>query len=102
MLKAPPSPESYDTLADTSGYARPTDDFGAAQAAGDPIANLVKLRRMLIDKRRYLVQDAMTYPVVFVGRSQDVAEIQVLIKALDEAIAHERAMGDALGHANAT
>ncbi|WP_164093834.1 hypothetical protein, partial [Stenotrophomonas maltophilia] len=78
------------------GYARPADDFGDAQAAGDPIANLIKLRGMLIDKRRYLVQDAMTYPVVFVGRSQDVAEIQTLIKALDEAIAHERAMGDAL------
>lgn len=96
MLKAPPPPEQYDTLSDTSGYARPTDDFGEADVSHDPLGNLIRLRRMLIDKRRYLAQDAMTYPVVFIGRAQDIAEIQTLIAALDVAIAHERAMADAV------
>jgi len=90
MLKKPASPDAFDTLGDTSGYARPIDDFGTAAAHTDHIANLTKLRDMLIAKRRYLAQDAMTYPVVFIARSQDIAAIQPLIAALDAAIEHER------------
>jgi hypothetical protein len=96
MLKAPPAPEQYDTLGDTSGYARPTDDFGPQEISGNPLGNLIRLRQMLIEKRRYLAQDAMTYPVVFVGRSQDIAQVQELIEALDKAIDHERMMQDAI------
>ena len=91
MFQNPPAPEQYDTLADTSGYARPTDDFGET-TFGDPIENLEKLRQMLIDKRRYLAQDAMTYPVVFLGRAQDIADVQNLLNSLEQAIAHERAL----------
>ncbi|MBN9279087.1 MAG: hypothetical protein J0I57_15855 [Hyphomicrobium sp.] len=94
-FKAPPRPEDYDTLSDASGYARPTDDFGETAAAIDPIGNLLKLRKMLIDKRRYLAQDAITYPVTFVGRAQDIAELQKLIDQLDVAIDHERSIQDA-------
>lgn len=90
MFQKPPAPEQYDTLGDTSGYARPTDDFGEA-TVGDPLENLQKLRQMLIDKRRYLAQDAMTYPVVFLGRAQDIADVQVLLNSLDQAIAQEQA-----------
>ena len=91
MFQKPPAPEQYDTLADTSGYARPTDDFGEA-TIGDPVENLEKLRQMLIDKRRYLAQDVMTYPVVFLGRAQDIADVQSLLNSLEQAIAHERAL----------
>jgi len=90
MFQKPPAPEHYDTLGDTSGYARPTDDFGEA-TVGDPLENLQKLRQMLIDKRRYLAQDAMTYPVVFLGRAQDIADVQILLNSLDQAIAQEQA-----------
>ncbi len=99
MLKSPPPPEQYDTLGDTSGYARPTDDFGPQEISNDPLGNLVRLRKMLIDKRRYLAQDAITYPVVYLGRSQDIADLQKLIQALDEAIDHERTIQDAVEHA---
>ena len=98
MLKSPPPPEQYDTLGDTSGYARPTDDFGLQEVSNDPLGNLVRLRKMLIDKRRYLAQDAITYPVVYLGRSQDIADLQKLIQALDEAINHERVIQDAAEH----
>lgn len=91
MLQAPPPPEKYDTLSDTSAYARPVDDFGDPSVTNDPIGNLKKLRQMMIDKRRYLAQDAMTYPVMFIGRAQDIAEVQKLIHALDEAIQQEEA-----------
>ena len=97
MLKSPPPPEQYDTLGDTASDARPTDDFGTPVADGDPIENLLKLRWMLIEKRRNLAQDAMSYPVVYLGRSQDIAELQKLLHALDEAVNHERAMRDAAG-----
>lgn len=90
MLKSPPPPNAYDTLGDTAAYARPTDDFGPQEASGDPIANLEKLRKMLVEKRRYLAQDAMTYPVVYLGRAQDIAALQALIAALDTAIAQEK------------
>jgi hypothetical protein len=96
MFKSPPAPEQYDTLGDTAGYARPTDDFGPQEIAGDPLQNLLKLRQMLIDKRRYLAQDAMTYPVVYLGRSQDIADLQRLLGAVEAAIDHERTIQDAL------
>jgi hypothetical protein len=97
MFKAPPSPDQYDTLGDTAAYARPTDDFGPEEAAGDPLANLLKLRQMLIQKRRYLAQDAITYPVAYLGRTQDIADLQELLRALDQAIDHERMLQDAVG-----
>jgi hypothetical protein len=99
MFKSPPSPEQYDTLGDTAGYARPTDDFGPQEISGDPLGNLLKLRQMLIDKRRYLAQDAMTYPVVYLGRAQDIADVQELLRALDLAIDNERMIQDAVDHA---
>lgn len=92
MFKAPPSPDTYDTLSDTSAYARPVDDFGDPTVTNDPVGNLKKLRQMMIDKRRYLAQDAITYPVMFIGRAQDIAEAQKLIEALEAAIAHESAL----------
>ena len=98
MFKSPPPPDQYDTLGDTSGYARPTDDFGPQEVRGDPLQHLLKLRQMLIDKRRYLAQDAMTYPVMFLGRAQDIANVQELIGALDTAIGQERSMLDATSH----
>jgi len=53
---------------------------------------------MLIEKRRYLAQDAMTYPVTFLGRAQDIANVQELIRTLDSAIHHERMTQDAIAH----
>ncbi len=91
-LKAPPSPDQYDTLGDTAGYARPSDDFGPTQTDGDPLENLLKLQQMLIAKRRNLAQDAMTYPVVYLGRAQDIHELQKLLVSLEQAITHERAL----------
>jgi hypothetical protein len=40
----------------------------------------------------------MTYPVVFLGRSQDIANVQELFHALDSAIDHERMTADAIDH----
>lgn len=92
MLKPPPPPEAYDTLQDTSAAARPVDDFGETPPLRDPIDNLVQLHDMLIEKRRFLAQDAFTYPVLFLGRAQDIADLQKLLNALEEAIGHERAL----------
>ena len=92
MFKAPPSPDKYDTLSDTSAYARPVDDFGDPTVTNDPIGNLRKLRQMMIDKRRYLAQDAITYPVMFIGRAQDIAEAQALVDALEAALSHEESL----------
>lgn len=99
MFKAPPSPDKYNTLQDTSGYARPADDFGEHVAAGDPLENLLHLKKMLIDKRRFMAQDVITYPVVYMARAQDIANLQQLMTALDQAIAHEHALRDAAGPA---
>lgn len=95
MFKAPPSPDKYDTLQDTAGYARPADDFGKHVPAGDHLENLLKLKNMLIDKRRFMAQDVITYPVVYLARAQDIADLQRLMAALDVAIAHEHALRDA-------
>lgn len=95
MFKAPPSPDQYNTLTDTSAYARPVDDFGDPRVTNDPVGNLKQLRQMMIDKRRYLAQDAITYPVMFIGRAQDIAEAQSLIDALEQAIAHEEGLAAA-------
>lgn len=89
MFKAPPSPDQYDTLQDTAGYARPADDFGEHVPAGDHLQNLLHLKKMLIDKRRFMAQDVITYPVVYLARAQDIANLQDLMAALDVAIAHE-------------
>jgi hypothetical protein len=97
MFQKPPSPEQYDTLGDTAAYARPVEDFGAEELTGTPLEHLVKLRKMLIDKRRYLAQDAMVYPVTYLGRAQDIAELQELLHALDEAIEHENELASGNG-----
>lgn len=97
MFQKPPSLEQYDTLGDTAAYARPVDDFGAEELSGTPLEHLVKLRKMLIDKRRYLAQDAMVYPVTYLGRAQDISELQKLLHALDEAIEHEKELAAASG-----
>lgn len=99
MFKAPPSPDRYNTLQDTAGYARPTDDFGAHEVSGDHLQNLLNLRSMLIDKRRFMAQDAMTYPVVYLARAQDIANLQQLMAALDEAIDQERTLKDSAEYA---
>lgn len=89
MFKAPPSLDKYDTLQDTAGYARPADDFGEHVPAGDHLENLLHLKKMLIDKRRFMAQDVITYPVVYLARAQDIANLQGLLAALDVAITHE-------------
>jgi hypothetical protein len=89
MFKPPPSPDQYDTLQDTAGYARPADDFGSYAEAGDHLENLLKLKKMLIHKRRFMAQDVITYPVVYLARAQDIANLQALMASLDTAIAHE-------------
>lgn len=94
MFKAPPSPDKYDTLQDTAGYARPADDFGQHVPAGDHLQNLLHLKRMLIDKRRFMAQDVITYPVVYLARAQDIANLQELMAALDVAITHELSLRD--------
>lgn len=90
MFQKPPSLENFDTLRDTASYARPIDDFGADELTGTPLEHLLKLRGMLIDKRRYLAQDAMVYPVTYLGRAQDIAELQKLLQAVNDAIEHEK------------
>lgn len=94
MFKAPPSPDKYDTLQDTAGYARPADDFGQHVPAGDHLQNLLHLKRMLIDKRRFMAQDVITYPVVYLARAQDIANLQELMAALEVAITHELSLRD--------
>ena len=84
---------AFDTLEDTSGFARPIDDFGAAEISQDHAANLEHLHEMLVRKRRYLAQDVLAYPPVFLGRAQDIHRIQDLIEAVERAVAHEKSMG---------
>ena len=92
-MKKSPSASAFDTLEDTSGYARPSDDFESAELSFDHVANLDHLREMLIRKRRYLAQDVIAYPAVFLGRAQDIANLQRLLSAVEEAIAHETSLG---------
>jgi hypothetical protein len=91
-MKKAPSASEFDTLEDTSSFARPTDDFGESQVSQDHVANLEHLHEMLVRKRRYLAQDVITYPVVFLGRAQDINNLQGLIDSVEKALAHERAL----------
>lgn len=85
---------SFDTLEDTSGYARPVEDFGPQEISLNHLANLKHLEGMLIKKRRYLAQDVMAYPVVFQTRAMDISKIQVLLTGLREAMEEERILAE--------
>lgn len=91
-MKKSPDHSAFDTLEDTSGYARPTELRDGSDISDDHIGNLERMREMLTRKRRYLAQDVMTYPAVFVGRAQDIAALQKLIDALDAALSDERSL----------
>ncbi|WP_107676310.1 hypothetical protein [Agrobacterium sp. LAD9] len=82
--------DDFDILEDASGYARPSEDFGESEVSQDHVANLEKLREMLIKRRRYLIQDAMVYPVTYISRAMDLAKMQPLIEAIERAIHHEQ------------
>lgn len=91
-MKKSPSATEFDTLEDTSGFARPIDDFGETEISQNHVGNLEHLHEMLIRKRRYLAQDVLAYPPVFLGRAQDIHRIQKLIEALDRALEHEKSL----------
>jgi hypothetical protein len=80
------NPEDMDTLAHAEEYAKAT---GAADSA-DHVKNLDALLDMLVRKRRYLVQDAINYPIAYMGRGLDVARLQSVIEAVERAAAHEQ------------
>ena len=44
----------------------------------------------LIQKRRNLAQDAVNYPIAFLGRSMDIARLQPIIDAIEKAIDDEK------------
>lgn len=85
-----PSIDQYNTLEDTSGRARPSDDFDMVPVSEDHIANLLSLRDLLIEQRRTVVRGVMSYQVVYVARAQDLAQIEPLIDATEAAIEHEK------------
>lgn len=83
----------FNTLEDTSAYARPIEDFGTAEVSQDHLENLLNLERMLVKKRRYMAQDVQAYPVVFQSRMLDIAKLQSQLHLLREAIEEERRLG---------
>lgn len=83
----------FNTLEDTSAYARPIEDFGTTEVSQDHLENLLNLERMLVKKRRYMAQDVQAYPVVFQSRMLDIAKLQSQLHLLREAIEEERRLG---------
>ncbi|CAM3738322.1 hypothetical protein [Paracoccus yeei] len=85
--------ESFDVLAHQEEYARAS----AGGEDADHVANLQFLRDQLLRKRRFLAQDAVTYPITYMGRALDVARLQPVIDMLDRAIEEERGLAARAG-----
>lgn len=79
-------PEELDILAHAAEYAKAS---GAAENP-DHVGNLETMLRNLIQKRRNLAQDAIAYPIAFIGRGLDIAKLQPVIEAVERAIADEK------------
>jgi hypothetical protein len=79
-------PEDLDILAHAAEYAK------ASGAAEDPdhVSNLEILLNNLLQKRRNLAQDAISYPIAFMGRAIDISRLQPIIEAVESAIADEK------------
>lgn len=88
-LRQSPGAEEYDIIADTSAYARPSDELAEAAQEDDTAANLEALLNSLIKRRQFLAQDAAIYPVVYMTRAQDITALQTLIAGVREALADE-------------
>lgn len=95
MHKSPPEIGEYNSLKEQSGYARPIEEFGKAELSEDHLGNLERMLGMLIQRRRYLAQEAIAYQMTFMGRSYDIAKIQPIIEAMQAAIAHEKMLASA-------
>ena len=74
-----------DVLAHAAEYAAAS----GAPENPDHLGNLRTLLDMLIQKRRNNAQDAITYPIAFMGRCLDISRLQPVIEALERAIADE-------------
>lgn len=81
---------AFNSLHDTSAYARPIEDFGETEVSQDHLDNLLVLEQMIITKRRYLAQDVRAYPVVYQARLMDIAKSQSHLNLLRQAIEEER------------
>ncbi|MFW7354466.1 MAG: hypothetical protein ACODTL_00200 [Brucella sp.] len=79
-------PEELDILAHQAEYAK------ASGAVDNPdhAANLEILLNNLLQKRRNLAQDAIAYPIAFMGRAIDISRLQPIIEAVERAIADEK------------
>lgn len=78
-------PEELDILAHAAEYAKAS---GAAENP-DHVENLQTMLNNLLQKRRNLVQDAIAYPIAFMGRALDVSRVQPIIEAVERALADE-------------
>jgi hypothetical protein len=91
--RSPPDISEFNSLKEQSrGYARPIGDYKPEEVSQDHLGNLEKMLEMLIQRRRILAQEAVTYQMTFMGRSYDIAKIQPIIETVQAAIAHERAL----------
>src|SRR5690348_15783309 len=86
--------EDFDVLAHQEEYAKLSSDPNAENASFDNIGNLLKLRDMLLRKRRFLANDAVVYPITYMGRALDLARIQPLIDNIDAVIEHEKRLAE--------
>ncbi|RWB28290.1 MAG: hypothetical protein E5V72_14970 [Mesorhizobium sp.] len=79
------NPEDLDTLAHQAEYAK-------ASGGGEHpnhVENLRNLHSKLVQRRRNLAQDAMHYPIAYMGRGLDIGKLQPVIEAVERAIADE-------------
>lgn len=79
------NPEELDILAHAAEYAKAS---GGGENP-DHAANLRDLLSKLLQKRRNLAQDAMHYPIAYLGRGLDIGKLQPVIEAVERALADE-------------
>lgn len=79
-------PEELDILAHQAEYAKAS---GAAENP-DHLGNMETMLGNLVQKRRNLAQDAVSYPIAFMGRALDIARLQPVIEAVERAIEDEK------------
>lgn len=94
MHKPPPDYRVFSSLteSDPTGYARPIGEFDETELSHDHVGNLRRLRDMLVERRRHLVQDVIAYPMTYAGRAHDISKLQPMIEAVERALEHELAL----------
>lgn len=90
MLISAPSADKYDAVSDFAAIASDQDDIDAHARFPDHVANLIRIRDILLARRRLFAQDAAAYPVVTMGRAGDIITVSRMLTELDAIIEQEK------------